>query len=707
MTKVYFKNMIYCSTLGTIILWSSEFFANRFVAHSVISIRTYFAYLILYMIFSLLMALIILLIGSRFLKRESKDLKSFFIIHSFILLFVFDFVLINLKLNGWFRFSNLRAIVDNSMLILGFVVIFLLFLKYKWFKNTFGNFLNCSIALFIAFLLTNYFNYGFMHWSFPPEQKIKVIAFTFVILVIPFLSAGIVNLFAGAFKKFGQSESWLYIGTIVVCIVFLLFPIAMDLRNWSEYNFTQYKTSGFDTERYKQKYPVFLIVMDTARRDHFSCYGYDRKTTPAIDELAKDGILFTNFISTSPWTLPSHASLFTGLFSASHGAHHVLRDFPYRPLSRRFDTLAEIMQQAGYKTAGFVSNVGVVNRKNNFDQGFNFFYDGTASFYVSFWGSIFQNMFTIDEDIARYFQINKYMLSSEIFDIGIKWYKKETQITNQPIFMFFNLMEPHDGIFYLPDNFEHRYDFSWDKWPQINKDLIYRFERNLSPEQQQVLFDWYDCKLSYMDQQLKKFFDYLKHAGIYDEALIVLLSDHGELFGEHNTFGHQKDLYNELIWTPLIIKYPSELRRSGIVEKYVQTVDILPEILKILQIPIRAEVQGQPISEIDHEIISELYEKKHPLNRFQRGLKAIFCTKDTTDYKLLLSTNGKNELYDFLNDPQERINLYQGKKKIAKELTDKLLTWYATIKKPSEEQTLDKETKNELIDKLKTLGYIR
>ncbi len=703
-----FKNIFYGGIVGAAILLIGDFYASYFVARSVTGAKTYFAYFLLYFILSFLVAIISSLIFVVVLKEKDKDSKKFYLVHFFFLVFIFDFILVNLKLNGWIKFDNLRAIVDNGLLVIGFVILVLLFNKFKLFKKVFANLANFVTVSLTTFLLLNYFNYGFMDWSFPPVSKLKVVVFTMIILLIPFAAIVVIYTFDIAVKrvaKLGAQQP--FGGSILVMAVFLL-PFFTNLQNWSAYKFSHKSVTKTVKKSSGKNYPVFLIVMDTARRDHLSCYGYERKTTPGIDELARDGVLFENFISTSPWTLPSHASLFSGMFSAKHGAHHVPGDFPYFPFSRQFDTLAEVLQQSGYRTVGVVSNAGVLNRKNNFDQGFDFYYDGTAAFYVSFWGSIFQKIFSFNEDIIRtFFQANKYKLSDEVLNIGIEYVENELKGFNEPLFIFFNLMEPHDGIFYLPDEFGKKYDFSWDKWPEFNKDEIYRFEKKLAPEKQKVLFDWYDCKLAYMDRQLKKFFDYLKRVGIYDNALIVVLADHGELFGEHNTFGHEKDLYNELIWTPLIIKYPAEMNRTGIEKKYVQTIDIMPEIFSVLNITISEEIQGQPISQINHKIISELYEKKHPLKRFQRGLKAIFSPKQETDYKLIYSTNGKQELYDFLNDPYEKADLIKEKQRIANDLTQELLSWYSKTKKSSKKQRFNSKTKQELMEKLKTLGYIK
>ena len=193
-----------------------------------------------------------------------------------------------------------------------------------------------------------------------------------------------------------------------------------------------------------------------------------------------------------------------------------------------------------------------------------------------------------------------YKLSSEINDLAIHWLGKKI---DPPFFLFLNYMEPHRGYGYLPDNYDSLYGYSWKSWKKhapTSEDIfdIVNLKKEVSPEQYRIQHDWTQCKIAFMDRQIGHLLDVLKELKLYDSSMIIMVSDHGDLFGEHNAFGHEEDLYNELIRVPLIIKYPGNTNAHTIDERYVQNVDLMPEILSHAGLPIPVEIQGQPIARI-------------------------------------------------------------------------------------------------------------
>ena len=246
----------------------------------------------------------------------------------------------------------------------------------------------------------------------------------------------------------------------------------------------------------------------------------------------------------------------------------------------------------------------------------------------------------------------------------------------------------------------------------LDLEAIVTKKEKIPPEKYEINRDWLDTKMVYLDRQVGRLFEYLKDIGVYDDSYIILLSDHGDLFGEHYSFGHSMELYNELIHAPLIIKYPKNMNRKGINNQFVQTVDLMPELLKELQLPIPEQVQGQPFDQISHELVSELFRRNDlTLNkpRYNRDLKAIYDTNTSGNsiYKFIQSTNGQHELYNLDIDPTEKKNILSVEQRIANILDERLNRWRMSIipmnRGIGDPHQLDKTTK----DRLKALGYIK
>lgn len=525
-----------------------------------------------------------------------------------------------------------------------------------------------------------------------------------VILLSLFLN----NLFKNIFSS---TKTNLILKFVTVITLFIFLPIIFRQPNLSSYRIdnnqqiTNHKKSAFS----KRRPNIIWIVLDTVRKDHLSCYGYSRETTPNIDKFSKDGVIFTNYISTAPWTLPSHASMFTGLYSSQHGAvHSDKKNELCLPLSKEQVTIAEILKDQNYNTAGFSSN-GVVSKWNNFDQGFNFYFHENGTFNNFLEGLIIRTSNSLKGKIRshRSLRINRFYVSSEINNVLFHWLDKNN---SYPMFLFLNYMDAHYGTFYLPGKFSDLYNFSWNKMEKMKKEEIVRGMEEVNKSLQQIHYDWLDCRMRFLDFNLGNLFQKLKLLNIYDNSIIILVSDHGELYGEHKSFDHHLDLYNELINVPLIIKYPKEMDMKGIVDKYIQTVDIMPEVLSKLKIDYPQAVQGQPFDQVNHPIVSELFKSRqiselYP-ERYYRDLKAIF-SKDGTVFKYIKSTNDKNELFNITEDPLELINIVAEKNEIKNKMENEITDWSHFLKPVQFKNERNPKMNKELTDQLKALGYIK
>jgi arylsulfatase A-like enzyme len=293
---------------------------------------------------------------------------------------------------------------------------------------------------------------------------------------------------------------------------------------------------------------VLLIVLDTLRADHLSAYGYGRPTSPRLDSFAKQGVLFENAFSTTSWTLPSHASLFTGRYSREHRASW---KNPGGMFSSGSPTLAEVLRSRGYRTAAFSANPFWVSRETGLGRGFIRFEDYCQSVADGLLRTAYGRAFHSAvlrrlgfEDIParrRAQQINGSVLS---------WIRRDPR---RPFFVFANYIDTHDP--YLPpEPFASK--FSPRPPRGILNTVMRRFDPSLTAAERQAEIDAYDGAIAYLDHHLGRLLDELEGMGLADNTLVVITSDHGEAFGEHGLFLHSHSLYRELVHVPLLVRLP-------------------------------------------------------------------------------------------------------------------------------------------------------
>lgn len=303
---------------------------------------------------------------------------------------------------------------------------------------------------------------------------------------------------------------------------------------------------------------IILISLDTLRADHLSCYGYARDTTPNLDELTAESLLFQNAFSPAPWTLPAHGSVFTGLYPSFHNAY-IPPDYTgiIDALSPLNYTLAEMLKDAGYDTAGFASCI-FVGERYGFDQGYDI--------YDESW---------------------KYS-ADKITKKGIDWLAKRGE---KPFFLFLHYMDIHNYESPLPHNQMYedpRYDgkLKGSHFASISRNEYY----HLSEDDLSYALAKYDGAIRYVDSELARLFTTLKKQGKFDSSFIVIFSDHGEEFWEHGGTGHSYTLYNEVLKVPLIIKLPKKWQSSmkkNLISNNVGLIDIVPTLLDYLNLEVK------------------------------------------------------------------------------------------------------------------------
>ena len=408
---------------------------------------------------------------------------------------------------------------------------------------------------------------------------------------------------------------------------------------------------------------ILVVVMDTVRADHLSLYGYGRETSPHLDALAKQGVVFERDIAPSPWTLGSHASMLTGRYPHEHGVDHEVA------LDHRYPTLPEIFDEHGYRTGGFSANLYYFARRTGLTRGFlhfdDYFYSAGDMFFRTLWGRI----------------LNKYAPDSPRFDE--LYARKRAPLVNQellgwidqdrskPFFAFVNYFDIHEP--YVP---VHPYREMFygapikEAPPSINQQInrkerpyLYRLSR-MSPQDFQHQVDAYDGGIYYVDEQIAKLFAELEKRGLSQNTLVVITSDHGECLGDHGLLTHWNALYRELVQVPLIYYWPGKIPAGVRIDKAVSGASLPATVLELAGIqshvvfPIPSVAQlwqrpgfdpswADPLAEVGRNLdLPESYPAYHG------WLKAIVGPQ----WHLIVSEKLPPELYDWTADPEELHN---------------------------------------------------
>jgi len=300
---------------------------------------------------------------------------------------------------------------------------------------------------------------------------------------------------------------------------------------------------------------VILVIVDTLRSDHLGCYGYERNTTPAMDSLAANGVRYLNVTAGEPWTLPSMATIFTGLLPLEHNARR--RGDSYYGIDSEAVTLTEYLSSYGFNTAAFF-NVIFMNADFGFHQGFHHF-------------DCFSSLGSSSDRNAE-----------QTVDSVLLWL--DGNQSGDPLFLAVHFYDPHltysppdsfAGIWSDPD-YAGEFNSEWGQREtvvNVNMGII-----GLSDEDLFNLVALYDGEVAYTDRQIGRLLAGLRARGLTDDALVVLVADHGEEFLDHNKFGHAHSLYEELLNVPLII-CGSGFEAGTTSEAGVSQADILPTVL--------------------------------------------------------------------------------------------------------------------------------
>jgi len=422
---------------------------------------------------------------------------------------------------------------------------------------------------------------------------------------------------------------------------------------------------------------IMIFVMDTQRWKNMGCYGYDKGTTPNIDRIASEGVVFLHHYTPGVWTLPTHVSLFTGRYICCHRA-----DINHEFLSGRFPTIAGVLNKVGYKTAGFSNNEWVMEWENGSVTDFSEFYLMRDVDYKP----------RVKDPIVPETERDEGSLKTVSF---VQDWLEKNYDGSQPFFIFINCVEPHMRC-WAAQPFRGRFlpeGVTDEEAAAIKQDsnAYVRGEFRLSNRDWEILRGLYDGETAILDHRMGMLFDWMRKKGILDETLLIIVSDHGDTVGEHeNHMGHVPCMiWDTMLHTPLIIRHPHYFPGGAKIEHLVQTVDIFPTIMDILRLKdeqVRAGLQGVSIlsaltdnperrfamSEVERPVqVIERWWRVRPkfdVRPFDKRWKAF---RDE-QYKYVWASDGRDELYDYKNDPDEQNNLIGEMPDKAEELRDKL-----------------------------------
>ncbi len=395
---------------------------------------------------------------------------------------------------------------------------------------------------------------------------------------------------------------------------------------------------------------LLLITLDTTRADRLGCYGYNNGLTPALDRLAHEGVLFEQAFTEVPTTLPSHASMMTGLHPPEHG----LRVNGTRTLDIALPTLAETLHERGYRTAAFIASA-TLDSQNGLDRGFETYQDDMADSYPH------------DESEP----LTSYRPGDVVTDLALEWLANGDE---RPFFCWVHLFDPHNPYF------EH----------EALKGT--RFEGEKS----------YDAEIAFMDMQVARLIEQLVSSGTREGVLVVAAGDHGEGLSGDRERGHGFMLYEATLHVPLIFSQPGRIPEGRRVHAMVSLVDLHPTLLEMLGFDDLEMRSGRSLARAvrggDIEPASCYGETDLPLTSFGWSpLRSL----TTPRWKYIRSP--RRHLYDRAADPLESENIFASNPEVAEELERELRAMEeGMILHAAAEVDLTTEQ----IQRLASLGYV-
>jgi arylsulfatase A-like enzyme len=466
---------------------------------------------------------------------------------------------------------------------------------------------------------------------------------------------------------------------------------------------------------------IVLIILDTVRADHLSCYGYAGKKTPNIDSFASQAVKYNHAYATASWTLPSVASILTGMYPPGHGADRLKEtDNPatqIKGLDNKHATLAALLKEAGYATAAVISCAFLTN---NFGlhQGFDYFDENisSATTIMQTCAAVsFLNIFFPINDLLTSKGHNDRRIGGQVNASAIDWLNQHD--STKPFFLMLHYFDAHHpyfpeklGVQSIPYSIRNRYAKSAN-YADVEKQLIdtvMQGKKELLQDEKQFLIENYDNQIVALDVKIGQIVSHLKEMKLYDESLIIIAADHGESFGEHNLMLHGICLYEDNLHVPLLIKYPLADQKRGAIDYPVSLTGLVPTVLSYLSISTPLFVQGVPFSSEKNQVIFA----NNVNSPFSAWLLPEPLNADTFSllqdgHKLIKFSKGHDQLYYLNEDPNETVNIIAKEGATSSKLQENLKIY---IGKYSDRRFTKKDipkVDKATLESLRNLGYIQ
>jgi arylsulfatase A-like enzyme len=424
-------------------------------------------------------------------------------------------------------------------------------------------------------------------------------------------------------------------------------------------------------KRVKADFPVFILLADACQAEHLGVYGYPRRTSPRMEEFAKDAVVFDNAYANASFTRSSVRALMTGMSPEKYGIDNLTR-----VAESRLPNMPEFLKVKGYRTSIFTSAV-TISPTFGFTRGID---------------DYFQYLDVLEKTRERKIDLGRFGL----------WLKNPG-----PVFSYIHFIEPHLPIVAPPPFLDMFAGPSSPKGLPREKRLISLLQyaagkkRSYTPAEIQSIRDDYDSTIAYVDSEIGKALDEIRKRGRYDDALIIILADHGEAMAEHGAWGHASNVFEETTHVPLLVKFPASLGLKGRVRRLVQHTDIFPTLLNLfgqeITLPGRSLLESIHSPDLDDTMavsqsVSEIA---------QFGMR-------WRDWYFITSLRfNQNKLYDLGKNPLKDAG--PGADEVRSFFEARFLSWFETGGEGAGQTTaidLKKMSPTE-IENLKSLGYLK
>jgi len=428
-----------------------------------------------------------------------------------------------------------------------------------------------------------------------------------------------------------------------------------------------------------------MISLDTTRRDHLGCYGNPWIRTPALDRLAAESILFTDYMAVAPTTLASHTALFTGTYPHTHGTPR--NGFLINP---RNVMLTELLGQSGFRTGAVIGSFALSSRFG-FDAGFD----------------DYDESYDLERKRDRVHQSQKIARSTT--DVAISYLEGGLP---KNLFFFVHYFDPH-APYFPRDDYVRDYlgDGSVARWLDETVGVSQQTEREMAAR--------YAGEITYMDEHIGRLLAYLRRRGILDDSLLIVTSDHGENLWDHfRNWDHGNTVYQSTMDAVCMIRLPGGAGGGQMVGDGASSIDVLPTILQFLGLRVPPEVEGRSVDISGTNIsapprarFGQATKPQEPVETDPRwhNIRKAACVRDGALKYIETPHEEHEELYDLSSDPQERENLLidpsPKQEAAAARLRGRLRDWVDSAAPLSSEFV--RKDRDDTIRRLESLGYLK